>query len=215
MKLFDGIIFDVDGTLTSTNELIYASFRHVTNKYLNKNYTNEQIYSLFGPTEDGVIKELCGDNYEDARKDYYDFYTENHHMADLYPGIIDILKMLKQRDIKLSVYTGKGSIAASITLKKLGIYDYFNMIVTGDDVKEHKPSPEGVQVFVDKFNLNKERVLIVGDAVADIKAARNSGIKSASVVWDSYAKEKVLAMGSDYVFETVEELENFLEMNTK
>jgi HAD superfamily hydrolase (TIGR01549 family) len=214
MKLFDGIIFDVDGTLTSTNELIYASFRHVTNKYLNKNYTDEEIYSMFGPTEDGILKEICGDDFEGARKDYYDFYTENHHMADLYPGIIDILKMLKQRDIKLSVYTGKGSTAAAITLKKLGIYDYFDMIVTGDDVKEHKPSPEGVQVFVDRFSLDKERVLIVGDAVADIKAARNSGIKSASVVWDSYAKEKVLAMESDYVFNTVEELKKFLGQNT-
>jgi pyrophosphatase PpaX len=214
MKLFDGIIFDVDGTLTSTNELIYASFRHVTNKYLNKNYTDEEIYSMFGPTEDGILKEICGDDFEGARKDYYDFYTENHHMADLYPGIIDILKMLKQRGIKLSVYTGKGSTAAAITLKKLGIYDYFDMIVTGDDVKEHKPSPEGVQVFVDRFSLDKERVLIVGDAVADIKAARNSGIKSASVVWDSYAKEKVLAMESDYVFNTVEELKKFLGQNT-
>jgi pyrophosphatase PpaX len=214
MKNFDGIIFDVDGTLTSTNELIYASFRHITNKYLNKNYTDEEIHGMFGPTEEGILKDICGDDFENARKDYYDFYTKNHHMADLYPGIIDILKMLKERDIRLSVYTGKGSTAAAITLKKLGIYDYFDMIVTGDDIEGHKPSAEGVQVFVDKYNLDKNRVVIVGDAVADIKAARNSGIKSASVIWDSYAKEKVLAMGSDYLFNTVEELKEFLEENT-
>jgi len=214
MKNFDGIIFDVDGTLTSTNELIYATFRHITNKYLNKNYTNEEIYSMFGPTEDGILKDICGENYESARKDYYDFYTKNHRMADIYPGIDDILKMLKERGIKLSVYTGKGSTAAAITLKKLGIYDFFDMVVTGDDIEGHKPSPEGVDVFVNKYNLDRSRVLIVGDAIADIKAARNSGIKSASVVWDSYAKEKVLAFGSDYVFHTVEELKMFLEENT-
>jgi HAD superfamily hydrolase (TIGR01509 family) len=136
-------------------------------------------------------------------------------MADIYPGIDDILKMLKERGIKLSVYTGKGSTAAAITLKKLGIYDYFDMVVTGDDIKGHKPSPEGVDVFVNKYNLDRNRVLIIGDAIADIKAALNSGIKSASVVWDSYAKDKVLAFGSDYVFHTVEELKAFLEENTR
>jgi len=54
MKKFEGIIFDIDGTLTSTNELIFASFNHVATKYLNKKLTNEEIISLFGPPEDTI-----------------------------------------------------------------------------------------------------------------------------------------------------------------
>jgi phosphoglycolate phosphatase-like HAD superfamily hydrolase len=84
------------------------------------------------------------------------------------------------------------------------------MVVTGDDIIGHKPSPEGVDVFVNKYNLNRSRVLMVGDAPPDVKAAKATGIKIASVLWDSYAKEQVLQMGSDYYFETVEELSNFL-----
>ena len=208
-----GIIFDVDGTLTSTNKLIFASFNHVSKKYLNKTYTDAELISLFGPTEDVILKEWCGDNYENARKDYYDYYSDNHSMADLYPGIIDILKFLKKKNILLSIYTGKGKEAATITLKKLNIYNYFDMIITGDDVKEHKPSPEGITVFLEKFGIEKSRALIIGDAPTDIKAARAAGIKCASVIWDSYAKEKVLALGSEYVFETVSELFEFLEKN--
>ncbi len=214
MKNFDGIIFDIDGTLTSTNELIFESFRHISKKYLNKTYSDEEIISLFGPTEDVIIKQWCGDEYEKARKDYYDFYTENHHMADLYPGIKDILKNLRAKNILLSVYTGKGKEAATITLKKLEVYDYFDLIITGDDVEEHKPSAEGIVKFINRFNLNKDRVLMVGDSIVDIKAARGAGIKAASVVWDSYSKEKILEMGSDYVFNTVEELKIFLDDNT-
>jgi len=56
MKKFEGIIFDIDGTLTSTNELIFASFNHVASKYLNKKLTNEEIISLFGPPEDTILK---------------------------------------------------------------------------------------------------------------------------------------------------------------
>ncbi|MGE5804266.1 MAG: HAD family hydrolase [Ignavibacteria bacterium] len=210
MRKYKGIIFDIDGTLTSTNELIFASFNYVARKYLNRIFSDEEIRSLFGPTEDVILKQWCGENYEKARKDYYDFYTENHHMADLYPGIKEILKDLKSRKIFLSVYTGKGKNAAAITLKKLGIYNYFDLIITGDDVKEHKPSPEGIHIFLEKFKLKKEEALMIGDAIADIKAARKAGIKIASVVWDSYAKEEIMNLGSDYVFNTVEELKEHL-----
>jgi pyrophosphatase PpaX len=213
MHKYKGIIFDIDGTLTSTNELIFASFNYVAKKYLSRTFSHKELISFFGPTEDVILRQWCGENYEKARKDYYDFYTENHHMADLYPGIKEILKDLKSMKIFLSVYTGKGKNASAITLKKLGIYNYFDLIITGDDVKEHKPSPEGIHIFLKKFKLKKEEVLMIGDAVSDIKAARKAGIKIASVVWDSYAKEEIMKLGSDYFFNTVEELKEHLLNN--
>ena len=121
MKNFDGIIFDIDGTLTSTNDLIFASFNYVMNKYLNKTLTNDEIISLFGPTEDEILEEWTGADYPKARQDYYDFYSENHTMADLYPGILDILTFIKSKKLPLSIFTGKGREAAVITLQKMEI----------------------------------------------------------------------------------------------
>jgi len=214
LKNFEGIIFDIDGTLTSTNELIFSTFRHVTEKYLGKKVTDEEIISLFGPTEDVILKEWMKDDYEEARKDYMAYYEAKHHlMADVYPGITESLQYIKSKNIPLSIYTGKGRGSTDITLRKIGVYDLFDMIVTGDDVEIHKPSPEGIDVFVQKFNLNRDKVLMIGDAPADILAARNANVKIASVVWDSYAKEKILEMNSDYVFETVDELMKFLKEN--
>ncbi len=120
MVKYKGIIFDIDGTLTSTFDLIFASFNHVMKKYLNKSYSNEEITGLFGPTEDQILDELCGENSEKAKADYYNFYTENHHMAELYPGIKELLEYIKSKDIYLSIYTGKGRKAAAITLKEAG-----------------------------------------------------------------------------------------------
>lgn len=211
---FTGIIFDIDGTLTSTNELIFASFNYITDKYLGKKFTTEEIVGMFGPTEDQILKELCGVNYQQARTEYYHFYDSNHHIADLYPGINDLLSNLKKKKIKLSIYTGKGRKAAVITLKKLGIHDFFDLIITGDDVKVHKPSAEGILNFLEKYNLNKNEVLMVGDSPADVKAAKSAGVHIASVLWDSYAKEKVLQLKSDFVFHSVEELRIFLEADT-
>lgn len=211
MKHFEGYIFDIDGTLTSTNELIFASFNHVAEKYLNRTYTNEELISFFGPPEDYIIRELVGDRYEEAHRDYFDFYITHHsRMADLYPGIREILLMIKNAALPLGVFTGKGRKATDITLKVLGIHHYFDLIISGDDVDNFKPAPDGLLKFVDKFSLTKERVLLVGDAMADIKAARSAGIKIASVVWDSYAKEKVLQASSDFLFHTTAELHDFI-----
>jgi HAD superfamily hydrolase (TIGR01549 family) len=213
MAKYKGIIFDIDGTLTSTFELIFASFNYVMNKYLNKNLSNEEILNYFGPTEDQIMDELCGENAEKAKEDYYNFYTENHHIAKLYPGIKELLEFIKSKKVFLSIFTGKGRKAAAITLKKLEISKYFDLMITGDEVKEHKPSPEGIELFLNKFNLPKNKVLMIGDAPSDIKAAKAAGVEVASVLWDSYSKNEVMKLKSDYFFHSVEELSEFIRQN--
>lgn len=214
MKNFDGFIFDIDATLTSTNNLILATFNHVANKYLNRTFTYEEISDMFGPTEDGILNDLMGQDFEAARKDYFKFYIARHNeMADIFPGIKEILQTIKSAGLPLAVYTGKGRESSLITLDKIGVLSYFDLIVTDDDVKEPKPSPEGIDMFVIKFNLVRERVLMIGDSPADIKAARNAGIKNAEVLWDDYAKLRKHNFISDYIFHTVSEFAEFIKSN--
>jgi len=120
---------------------------------------------------------------------------------------------LKKKHITLSIFTGKGRQASLITLEELGIKDYFNMIVTGDDVNNHKPSSEGITTFINSYDLDKDRVLMIGDSPSDVKASKEAGVKIASALWDSYAAEKVKGLGSDYYFNTVQELKEFLIKN--
>lgn len=214
MKNFDGFIFDVDGTITSTNKLIFATFNHVTEKYLQKTYTDSEIISLFGPTEEEIMLDLFKDDYQKAREDYYEFYAGKHsEMAFIFPGMKEILEMIKSKNIPLGIYTGKGTYSTEITLKDIGVYNLFDLIVTGSDVAIHKPDPEGINMFVEKFNLDKDRVLMIGDAPADLIASRGAGVKSGAVLWDSYAYDRVIEMGSDFTFNTVEELKIFISEN--
>lgn len=209
-RLFDGYIFDIDGTLTSTNQLIFDTFNFIAKKYLNRSFTDDEIISLFGPTEDVILKEWCGDKYEEARKDYYRYYSEHHGIAGLYEGIKEILHQLKSKGYPIGIFTGKGRTASLITLEKLEVDHYFDLIITGDDVENHKPSPEGILKFVNHFGLKPERVLMIGDSVSDVMASKKAGIKIVSVLWDSYGKKEVKTLGSDYYFHTVKELREFL-----
>ncbi len=213
---FKGYIFDIDGTITATNRLIFATFNHVADKYLNKFLTDSEIISLFGPTEDVILKVWMGKNYEEARKDYYKFYDVNHDsMASPYPGIIEIIKEIKDSGLPLGIYTGKGRTSTEITLSKIGILDYFDLIISGDDVRNHKPSPEGIQKFAEKFNLFPENILMIGDAPADIIAAKTAGAKVASVLWDSYALDTIKRLKADFYFKTVIELHKFIKRQLK
>jgi pyrophosphatase PpaX len=209
------IIFDVDGTLTQTNELIFASFNFVSSKYLGKTFTPQEITAMFGPPDEIAIMNLVGkDNADAALIDFLDFYKTNHaSMAKLYDGVDELLNYLKQKGILLAVFTGKGRLSAMISLEELGIKKYFDLIVSGSDVVNHKPSSEGIQKAVDYFGLEKDKVLMVGDAVADVKAAHEAGVPIAAVVWDSYGREKVEKMSVDFLFESVDELYTYLKSN--
>ena len=210
--MFDGVIFDIDGTLTSTNELIFSTFNHVSKKYINRTFTNEEIIGMFGPPEDDILKDLVNvEEFENARLDYYKYYEDNHkEMADAYPGIIDCVKYLKEKNIPLFIYTGKGRETTRITLEQIGLGNEFLEILSGDDVENHKPSPEAINTIVDKYNIEREKTLMIGDSVHDYLAAKDAGVKIASVVWDCYAKEKVTTLNSDYLFHSVKDFKEFL-----
>lgn len=214
MKNFDGIIFDIDGTLAATHDLIFESFNYVVSKYFNKRLTTEEIVALFGPTEDVILKEWMKDNYDKARKDYYDFYESQHEeMAEIFPGLKEIIQLIKDEKIPLGIFTGKGRDTSIITLKAIKLFDHFDLIITGDDVKEHKPSPEGIIKFLNQFNLIPEKVLMVGDTNTDVIAARSAGVKCALVLWDEFSRSKYSNSNADYIFYTVEDFKQFIIKN--
>ncbi|MBI5474078.1 MAG: HAD-IA family hydrolase [Ignavibacteriae bacterium] len=208
---FSCVIFDLDGTLTQTNPLIFASFNHITEKYLGKTFTPREIISWFGPPEEGAIEHLLGaDRVDEVMDELCEFYQARHsELARLHAGIPEILRHLQEREIRLAVFTGKGSRTADITLKEFNIGSYFELVVSGNDVVHHKPHPEGIQKILGHFALDPSHVLMIGDSLADIKASRAAGVKVAAVLWDSYDKERMLAAGADFVFHNVGELQDW------
>jgi pyrophosphatase PpaX len=207
------IIFDMDGTLTQTNQLIYDAFNLVAEKYLGRRLPPEEIVTYFGPPEKEAVQNMIGpEHIDEAMVEYYRFYNERHNtLASLYPGILDILRFLHSKNVLIALFTGKGRRTTDISLDLFEIERYFDITITGDDVGgEFKPSGDGIRQILKRFNLDPSQVLMVGDAVGDVLAAREAGTDVASVVWDSYGKHEVLKLNADYVFENVHELHDWL-----
>ncbi len=146
----------MDGTLTQTNQLIYDSFNHVAEKYINKRLTPKEIVALFGPPEKEAIENMIGSKYiESAMADYYKFYSGKHNnLAWIYPGMIEVLQFLRTNDIIIALFTGKGRRTTDITLERFGITQYFDATINGDDVDEFKPSCDGITKIKKRFSLH-------------------------------------------------------------
>jgi HAD superfamily hydrolase (TIGR01549 family) len=209
----DGVLFDIDGTLTRTNDLIFATFNYITARHCGRTYEPRDIVALFGPPEEGAIAKIVGtERLDQVMDELCAYYREHHHsMAALHEGMDGVLAYLKSRGIPLGVFTGKGRRTAMITLEALGIAQSFAMIVSGNDVVRHKPDPEGIRKFLDAFGLEPHRVLMVGDTLGDVTASRAAGVTPVAVLWDSYDSERVLQASPDYVFHAVGDFRAWLE----
>jgi pyrophosphatase PpaX len=207
------IVFDMDGTLTQTNQLIYDSFNHIAQKYAGKIFTIPEIHAMFGPPEEEALLQIVRpEQMTEVMKDYLEFYrTQHYRLARLFPGIEEILQYTKERGKILALFTGKGIHTTRITLQEFHIEQYFDYVVTGNDVVNRKPSSEGLRKIIKHFALQPSEVLMVGDAVSDVKAAHEAGVKIAAVLWDSYAKENVLQMKTDFVFHNVQEFHEWIK----
>lgn len=199
------MIFDMDGTLTRTNDLIFASFNHVAEKYAGRTLTPVEIVALFGPPEEGALAKIIdGDRTGKAMDDLCDFYRTHHaRLASLHSGVREMLEYLKGTGVKTAIFTGKGRRTASITLEEFGLASYFDVIVSGNDVDRHKPHPEGILRVLKQCAVPPQATIMTGDSVADIMASRGAGVRSVAVLWDAFDSEGVRRAGPDHTFSTV------------
>ena len=207
------IIFDMDGTLTQTNQLIFDSFNHIAEVYQGKRYSEPEITAMFGPPEEGALMGIVGESrIVPALSEYLAFYKGNHaRLAKVYPGIRELLELVKSKGRTIGLFTGKGRATTMITLREFGLTDYFDAVVTGNDVARHKPSGEGILKILDRFGLEPRQALMVGDSVADLRASREAEVAMAAVLWDSYGKERLVAMSPDYQFGDVPTFHSWLK----
>ena len=183
------VIFDLDGTLAGTHQLIFDSFNFVMNKYKSTVLTPQEIMSYFGPPEEVCLKNMIGDNsFVWAWRDYLDYYDKHLDETLVFEGIPELLKDLKSSGVFLGIFTGKGKETTYSTLKFHGVLDLFDVVVTGSGVKNHKPHPEGVELALRKLKVQNKNAVVVGDAMADYKASVSSGAHFIAAMYDPFLR---------------------------
>ncbi|AFM40035.1 haloacid dehalogenase superfamily enzyme, subfamily IA [Desulfosporosinus acidiphilus SJ4] len=213
MKL-KGFIFDLDGTLTNTLPVCYIGFRKVLQKFLGREFTDQEITALLGPSEEGVFKKILPDNWEVCLKSYLDEYDKAHtEYAKPFPGIEEVLELLRQRGIKLAIVSGKGPGSMDISLRHSGLGQYFELVLTGSEQGADKPTH--INEVLRIWNYSPLEVAYIGDTAYDIIAAKDVGTFSVGAVWANTAQvQKVMNEKPSVCFTDVDSFNNWIKQTT-
>ncbi len=214
-KMLKGVLFDMDGTLVSTLPLIFHCVNHVTEKYLNKGMTLEEVIASFGPPAREIILELTshppGNKSQFAVEDYYNCYRTNlSSKALLFPGIPELLQKLRGAEKRLAVVTGVERVLMDLSLKTFDLAGFFDALVAGDDVQRAKPDPEIIHLVLRRLRLRAGECILVGDSPADIQAGKRAGVLTGAALWSPEGRGDPTKENPDYSFRSVEELNSFL-----
>ena len=211
MKKIKGVIFDLDGTIGDTVPLCIKAFRKAIEPLIERSVSDEEIIATFGPSEEGTIMALAPEFYEEGVTNYLKYYEQYHDMCpNPFEGIEDILRILKEKGIHISMVTGKGKYSTDISLKKFSIDSYFEIIETG--IVSGPSKPQGIQNVIDFYkHLDKSEFIYVGDAPSDISASREVGISVISVAWAKSAEPKKLKeLSPNEIFYSITEFSEWL-----
>lgn len=178
------LLFDFDGTLLNTNNLIIESFMHVFDEKFPGQFTKNDCLAFIGPSLKETFEQIAPDQTE-ALIAQYRAWNELHHeeLVTEYDGVVETLNTLHEMGIRLVIVSTK--IHANIVrgLDVLGVTHLFEHIIGFDDVQHVKPHPEPIEKALELLQLEKEDVIMIGDNSHDIEAAHNAGVDSAGVAW--------------------------------
>ncbi len=193
-------LFDLDGTLLDSIELILTSFHHTSRTHLDREFSDEYWLAGVGtPLRDQLLTIAGSVEERDAMLDTYrDFNLGRHdEMAKPYPGVVDVVHELHRRSARLALVTSKMSVGANRGLALLGLEAAFPVRVCADDVVHGKPDPEPVLKALEALGSPAADAVFIGDSEHDIEAGRRAGVTTAAVTWGPFPRETLEAAGPD------------------
>ena len=213
MKYIDLIIFDLDGTLVDSREDMANAVNFTLKKIGLKEKSISEISSHIGKGIEDLIRGSLGNKQEALLNRALSIFVEYYrkHSTDntvLYPNVKEILEYFKNK--RKAVVTNRNYEFALIALKKLGIYDYFENIIGGDDIGCMKPSACPLDRSMKGLNANREEAIIVGDMDIDIIAGKRAGIITCGVTYGIGKKEDIIKAKPDFIIDDIINLKNII-----
>ncbi|MFP4974908.1 pyrophosphatase PpaX [Paenibacillus sp. CN-4] len=202
------ILFDLDGTIVDTNELIISSFTYALQQHALPVLTREEMIPHMGTTLQHQMRVFSGlEDVSGLELSYRAFNVEHHDaLVRSFPRVNETLDKLREQGIRMGVVTTKIRPTTIKALERFDLLQYMEVIVTVNDVEHPKPHPEPVQTAIRQLQADPARTLMVGDSAVDIQSAQAAGVKSAAVAWSLKGEAVLRAYHPDYVIHDMTDL---------
>ena len=206
-----GVLFDLDGTLADTLDLILHSFRYTMRQHLGEDPSPDAFLASMGkPLPIQLYDYARSETERLAMRDTYVAYQRSIHdnMVSSFPGAVAVVRTLRDRGTRVGIVTSKGHRIGRRTLEVCGLHDEVEHVVFGDQVHHAKPHPEPVLKAMDALDLADDpgSVLFVGDSPHDVRAGRLAGTKTAAVGWGPIDRQVLEAEQPDFFFNDLQDV---------
>lgn len=202
--MIKGILFDFDGTLANTIDLIVATFEHTCVTALGEKPDRQRIIDTIGLPLGDALELLSGIHEQqrilELRQIYGAFNAANHDtMIKPIPGVAELLVQLKQRDLKLAVVTSKKAYMLERGMQCLGMLPYIDATVSVLDTERGKPAPDPMLLACERLGLTPGECLCVGDSPFDMQSGNAAGCVTVAVEYTQLDWQSLLEQGKpDY-----------------
>ncbi len=208
MKQYDNYLFDADGTLFDTVDLICTCFQYVAGKYAGKTMDRRTIINGIGlPLKSQLITHLGAElDHAHILDDYLQYQLSiMHDSIGLFPHVIETLEKLKDAGKKLAIVTSRRRFSMETILRTTDTAGYFDVLVTPEDTVRHKPDAEPALKAIALLGADKSSTVFTGDALYDICSGASAGIDTIFVKW-SQAPVSSLPVAPTWAIDSLQEL---------
>lgn len=210
-----GILFDNDGTLVDTHDLILASMRHTMDLLLDRQFSDEELMAGVGTPLAAQMFDFAEGDQElcDEMLRVYREHNHAHHDAAirLFPGVGDGLKRLAGEGFSMGVVTAKLHPLAQHGLEIMGAWDYLGCLVGPDDCPKAKPEPDPIVMAAGLLGLDPSECLYVGDSPFDMQAGNAAGCTTVAALWGMFSADELRKHDPAYECSSFSELVELAE----
>ena len=186
------ILFDLDGTLVDSADLILESYRHTMRIHFEEVPPDAVWLRSLGTPLRAQFREFV--DTDDEVQAMIDTYIEHNHreharLIRRFPGVRDTLETLLRLGARLGIVTSKAARGTTISLESCGLpAEWFEVIITSDEPVPHKPDPAPVLLALDRLGVAAGDAAFVGDSVWDIRAGRAAGVHAIAALWGPFSE---------------------------
>lgn len=196
MEGIKAVLYDFDGTLADSTELIMQCYRHTMRTHLGEVPPDELWLSGFGTTLEAQLQRFgrTPDEVEAMLDTYREYQNQVHdEMLRPFPGAAETVAELERRGYGLAIVTSKRRRMTLRGMELCGLVSHFDIIVTPQDVTEAKPHPEPVLLALEKLGVAPHEALFIGDSPHDVAAGRAAGTHTAAALWGPFPHDMLHA----------------------
>lgn len=208
------VLFDLDGTLLDSIDLILDSYAHTFAQFDLAAPTREAMLADIGVPLWVVFERLGADRerVHEMIAAYRDFNLLHHdaRVAE-FPGVADMLQRVRARGCLTALVTSKNRHGALRGLRAMGLFDAIDVVVGADDVARPKPDSEPVTFALTRLGVRPAEAVFVGDSVHDIASGRAACVRTVAAAWGAMALDSLRAAGADMLIEHPRELMAWLD----